>query len=188
MENCLQFCCTQRKLSPLSNIHSNSPTPISSLSQLPSDETLTILDTVMIGVLSRARIFKLLRSPRIDSKEPIPPDCVACGGPVRQPYSGILRLDFASSSSFSIRRCFLFVHHCKKRLAVFPSPAGMSFIKLSLDGNNLVFLQCRSSIAADISGAWVSKKPSVIFYFTISSVLMASIIFKRFILYYSIYK
>ncbi len=27
--------------------------------------------------ISRARIFKLLRSPRIDSKEPIPPDCVA---------------------------------------------------------------------------------------------------------------
>ncbi len=25
----------------------------------------------------RARIFKLLRAPRIDSKEPIPPDCVA---------------------------------------------------------------------------------------------------------------
>ncbi len=25
---------------------------------------------------NRARIFKLLRSPRIDSKEPIPPDCV----------------------------------------------------------------------------------------------------------------
>ncbi len=27
--------------------------------------------------VSRARIFKLLRSPRIDSKEPIPPGCVA---------------------------------------------------------------------------------------------------------------
>ncbi len=31
-------------------------------------------------LLSRARIFKLLRSPRIDSKEPIPPGCVACVG------------------------------------------------------------------------------------------------------------
>jgi hypothetical protein len=29
--------------------------------------------------------------------------------------------------------------HCKKELAVFPSPAGMSLIKLFLDGNNLVF-------------------------------------------------
>ena len=29
--------------------------------------------------------------------------------------------------------------HCKKGLAVFPSPAGMSLIKLFLGGNNLVF-------------------------------------------------
>jgi hypothetical protein len=29
-------------------------------------------------LLSRAQIFKLLCSPRIDSKEPIPPGCVAC--------------------------------------------------------------------------------------------------------------
>jgi hypothetical protein len=29
--------------------------------------------------------------------------------------------------------------HCKKELAVFPSPAGMSLIKLFLGGNNLVF-------------------------------------------------
>jgi hypothetical protein len=28
--------------------------------------------------------------------------------------------------------------HCKKRFAIFPSPAGMSLIKLSLDGNNLI--------------------------------------------------
>jgi hypothetical protein len=27
--------------------------------------------------------------------------------------------------------------HCKKSLAVFPPPAGMSLTKLSLDGNNL---------------------------------------------------
>jgi len=27
--------------------------------------------------------------------------------------------------------------HCKKSLAIFPSPAGMSLIKLSLAGNNL---------------------------------------------------
>ncbi len=31
------------------------------------------------------------------------------------------------------------VLHCKKELAVFPSPAGMSLIKLFLGGNNLVF-------------------------------------------------
>jgi hypothetical protein len=36
----------------------------------------------------------------------------------------------------SLKRCFL---HCKKGLAVFPSPVGMSLIKLFLGGNNLVF-------------------------------------------------
>ncbi len=34
---------------------------------------------------SRARIFKLLKGPRIDAKKPIPPGCVA-GGPVRHPF------------------------------------------------------------------------------------------------------
>jgi hypothetical protein len=33
---------------------------------------------------SRARIFKLLRSPGIDSKESIPPDYVACVGILEQ--------------------------------------------------------------------------------------------------------
>jgi hypothetical protein len=28
--------------------------------------------------------------------------------------------------------------HCKKRLAIFPSPAGMSLIKLQLAGKNLI--------------------------------------------------
>jgi hypothetical protein len=110
---------TEKTISALT--HTQQLSNIFPLPQLPSDETLTILDTVMIGVLSRARIFKLLRSPRTDSKEPIPPDCVACCGPVRQPYSysvpsthrffknsSIVRLDFAWISSFSIRRCFLF--------------------------------------------------------------------------------
>ena len=32
------------------------------------------------GIESRARIFKILRCPRIDSKEPIPPGCVALAG------------------------------------------------------------------------------------------------------------
>jgi hypothetical protein len=31
-----------------------------------------------------------------------------------------------------------FLLHCKKRFGVFPSPAGMSLTKLSLDGNNLI--------------------------------------------------
>jgi hypothetical protein len=31
--------------------------------------------------------------------------------------------------------------HCKKEFAVFPSPAGMSLIKLFLSGNNLVFFR-----------------------------------------------
>jgi hypothetical protein len=30
------------------------------------------------------------------------------------------------------------VIHCKKRLAIFPSPAGMSITKLSLAGNNYI--------------------------------------------------
>jgi hypothetical protein len=30
------------------------------------------------------------------------------------------------------------IMHCKKRLAIFPSPAGMSLTKLSLAGNNLI--------------------------------------------------
>jgi hypothetical protein len=33
----------------------------------------------------------------------------------------------------------LLLVHCKKELAVFPSPAGMSLIKLFLGGNNLFF-------------------------------------------------
>jgi hypothetical protein len=38
-----------------------------------------------------------------------------------------------------ILRHFSIQIHCKKELAVFPSPAGMSLIKLFLGGNNLVF-------------------------------------------------
>jgi hypothetical protein len=34
---------------------------------------------------------------------------------------------------------FSFIAHCKKELAVFPSPAGMSLIKLFLGGKNLLF-------------------------------------------------
>ncbi len=35
----------------------------------------------------RVRIFKLLRSPRIDSKEQTPPGCVTWRASIRQPYS-----------------------------------------------------------------------------------------------------
>ncbi len=44
-------------------------------------------ESISPAYVARARIFKLLRSPRTDSKEPIPPGCVAWRGPVRQPYS-----------------------------------------------------------------------------------------------------
>jgi hypothetical protein len=37
--------------------------------------------------------------------------------------------------------------HCKKRFAFFPSPAGMSLTKLSLDWNNLMI---RESLVSDI--------------------------------------
>ncbi len=40
--------------------------------------------------------------------------------------------------------CFLSLEkpilHCKKRLSIFPTPAGMSLTKLSLDGKNLLIL------------------------------------------------
>ncbi len=51
------------------------------------------------------------------------------------------RGDSTSSSSFSSCLSSLYTNspHCKKELAVFPSPAGMSLIKLFLGGNNLVF-------------------------------------------------
>jgi hypothetical protein len=39
----------------------------------------------------------------------------------------------------SNRRLDMKTHtHCKKMFAIFPSPGGMSLIKLSLDGNNLI--------------------------------------------------
>jgi hypothetical protein len=33
-------------------------------------------------------------------------------------------------------RAFSYFVHCKKKLAIFPSPAGMSLTKLSLGGKN----------------------------------------------------
>jgi hypothetical protein len=37
--------------------------------------------------------------------------------------------------------------HCKKRLTIFPSPAGMSLTKLFLDGNNLI-ISCQGEFGA----------------------------------------
>jgi hypothetical protein len=46
------------------------------------------------------------------------------------------------SSSFAVDYfCYFLVFtllHCKRRLTIFPSPAGMSLAKLSLAGNNLI--------------------------------------------------
>ncbi len=46
----------------------------------------------------------------------------------------IIQLD---NGIISIHKKFANIH-CKKRLMIFPSPAGMSLTKLSLDGNNLI--------------------------------------------------
>jgi hypothetical protein len=43
----------------------------------------------------------------------------------------------AQCGQLSIEKILL--SHCKKEMAVFPSPAGMSLIKLFLGGNNLFF-------------------------------------------------
>ncbi len=46
----------------------------------------------------------------------------------------------------------LYYIHCKKELAVFPSPAGMSLIKLFLGGNNLVFSRPESLVSDILAG------------------------------------
>ncbi len=47
------------------------------------------------------------------------------------------------------------VLHCKKRLAIFSSPAGMSLTKLSLAGKMADFLQCRFTPSIlQHSGIW----------------------------------
>ncbi len=48
------------------------------------------------------------------------------------------------------------VVHCKKKLAVFPSAAGMSLTKLSLAGNNFIIPEARESLVSDIP-AWDRK-------------------------------
>ncbi len=57
------------------------------------------------------------------------------------------------------------VLHCEKRFVIFPSPAGMSLTKLSLDGNSLIipvqgeFGQCRDIPAGN--------RKSVIFFYSV---------------------
>ncbi len=61
-------------------------------------------------------------------------------GPVSDPpHPRCLQLKILHSSSPIILFLQEMCLHCKKGLAVFPSPAGMSLIKLFLGGNNLVF-------------------------------------------------
>jgi hypothetical protein len=42
------------------------------------------------------------------------------------------------NKTINIGKCRHRTLHCKKRLAILPSPAGMSFTKLSLAWNNLI--------------------------------------------------
>jgi hypothetical protein len=53
----------------------------------------------------------------------------------------IVEVDGKALRCYSVSRQHMALDsiHCKKTLAVFPSPAGMSLTKLSLDGNNLIF-------------------------------------------------
>jgi hypothetical protein len=56
--------------------------------------------------------------------------------------------------------------HCKKELAVFPSPAGMSLIKLFLGGNNLVFSRPERvwSVTSRLgTGKWLTLFYSVLY-------------------------
>jgi hypothetical protein len=46
------------------------------------------------------------------------------------------RLLKAMNVAAEVRCPFLELLHCKKKLAIFPSPAGMSLTKLSLGGKN----------------------------------------------------
>ncbi len=46
--------------------------------------------------------------------------------------------------------------HCKKKLAIFPSPAGMSLTKLSLGGKNKIISAAQGELISDIP-AWDGK-------------------------------
>jgi hypothetical protein len=77
-----------------------------------------------------------------------------------------------SPQRFERKRHFVFaatiygVAHCKKELAVFPSPAGMSLIKLFLGGNNLVFSRPERvwSVTSRLgTGKWLTLFYSAVF-------------------------
>ncbi len=53
------------------------PSESAELTQWPPLSIYQYSEEVMREGVIRARIFKLIRSPRIDSKEPVPPECVA---------------------------------------------------------------------------------------------------------------
>ncbi len=53
------------------------PSESAELTQWPPLSIYQHSEEVMREGVIRARIFKLIRSPRIDSKEPVPPGCVA---------------------------------------------------------------------------------------------------------------
>ncbi len=60
---------------------------------------------------------------------------VECGNGGRY-CASFQRVTYKDGNTFS--RTFKGTVHCKKRLAIFPSPAGTSLTKLSLAGNNLI--------------------------------------------------
>jgi hypothetical protein len=58
--------------------------------------------------------------------------------------------------------------HCKKRLTIFPSPAGMSLTTLSLEGNNLLFSsrECAWLVTSRLgTGKWQT------FFYSVVSIL-----------------
>ncbi len=62
--------------------------------------------------------------------------------------------------------------HCKKRLAVFPSPAGMSLTKLSLAGNNLIY--SRPGRAWFVT-SWLGTGKSVTFFLQCNKTLRGTV-------------
>ncbi len=67
--------------------------------------------------------FRQKSTPRITIRGVETPRCNRCGEHL---------------SPRSKNRTLLLELHCKKKLSIFPSPAGKSLTKLSLDGNNLI--------------------------------------------------
>ncbi len=78
---------------------------------------------------------------------------------------------------------FLLLVHCKKKLACFPSPAGMSLTKLSLAGNDLetgkslTFLQCRAYISCKVQSQSINTKILVFFIFFLHDLHMCTVLF-----------